>query len=81
MSYRWADDPELTEAERNEPNTVLLALKDYQEGSNITHGFFSTMAPEDIFNHLLLKLSEQGQAYTVSEKTWTLKFTIRKELN
>jgi len=27
--YRWVADPELAEQERNDPNTVLLALKDF----------------------------------------------------
>ena len=27
--YRWVDDPLLTEADKNVPNTVLLYMKDF----------------------------------------------------
>ena len=33
-TYRWIADPDLTDEERNDPDTVLLKLKDYQEGAN-----------------------------------------------
>jgi len=56
--YRWNADSELTEGERNDPNTILLDLKDYQEGSNRTHGFFSTMPPEDILSQLTQKMAD-----------------------
>ena len=56
--YRWNADSELTEGERNDPNTLLLDLKDYQEGSNRTHGFFSTMPPEDILSQLTQKMAD-----------------------
>lgn len=60
VNYRWNEDPELTEGEKNDPNTVLLALKEYQEGSNRTHGFFSTIPPEEILSKLTENLKHQN---------------------
>jgi len=51
-TYRWVNDPKLSQQEREDPNTVLLDLKDYQEGVKQTHGFFSNIAPEDILSQL-----------------------------
>ena len=47
-NYRWINDPKLNQAEREDPKTVLLDLKEYAEGTKQTHGFFSNIAPEDI---------------------------------
>lgn len=54
--YRWNEDPELTEDDHNDPNTILLGLKNFQEGSNRTHGFFSTMPPEEILQLITQKM-------------------------
>jgi len=79
--YRWVDDPELAENERNDPNTVLLALKDFDGSNQRTHGFFSTMPPEDILSQLTQKMCEQGQEFTVSDTIWRVNFELRKQIN
>jgi hypothetical protein len=79
--YRWDADPELSEAERNDPNTVLLALKDFDEAGNRTHGFFSTMPPQDILAHLSKKMAEHGQEFAVSDTTWKVNFECKKQIN
>ena len=81
VNYRWNEDPELTEGERNDPNTVLLALKEYQEGSNRTHGFFSTIPPEEILSKLTENLKIQSQAYKVSDTIWKVNFECKKQIN
>jgi len=54
--YKLMENPQLSEADKNDPNTVLLALKDWQDTTNRTHGFFSTMPPEEIFSALTQKM-------------------------
>jgi hypothetical protein len=60
FNYRWNEDPELTEGERNDPSTVLLALKEYEAGAKKTHGFFSTIPPEEILSKLTENLKVQN---------------------
>lgn len=81
VNYRWTEDPELTDGDRNDANTVLLALKDYQDGPNREHGFFSTMPPEEIFSKLTENLSDQGQTFKVSDTIWKLNFECKKQIN
>lgn len=51
--YRWVDDPLLTDADKNVPNTVLLSMKDFlHEGGKRNQGFFTTISPEEILSHL-----------------------------
>ena len=75
------DNPELSEAEKADPNTVLLALKEYQAGANGTHGFFSTMPPEDILSELTQKMTTCGQKFTVSDTHWKVNFHDKKQIN
>jgi hypothetical protein len=59
----------------------LLALKEYQEGSNRTHGFFSTIPPEEILSKLTENLKIQNQAFKVSENIWKVNFECKKQIN
>lgn len=80
-TYRLVDNPDLSEADKADPNTVLLALKEYTAGSNGTHGFFSTMPPEDILSELTQKMTTCGQEFTVSATTWKVNFECNKQIN
>ena len=79
--YRWMDDPELTDEKRNDPTTVLLKMKDFVEGTNGTHGFFSTMPPEEILSQFCGKMREKGQKFTVSETNMRVNFQVQKQIN
>lgn len=79
--YRWIADPDLTEHERNDPDTILLKLKDYNEDANKTHGFFTTLPPENILSHLTHKMADKGQTFTVSDTVWRVNFKVQRQLN
>jgi hypothetical protein len=79
--YRWINDPKLSQAEREDPNTVLLELKDFQEGVKQTHGFFSNIAPEDILAQLTEKMKEELQEFKISNTHWRLNFDVKKQIN
>ena len=65
----------------NANDTVLLALKEYQEGSNRTHGFFSTIPPEEILFKLTENLKDQGQLFKVSNTNWRVNFELKRQVN
>lgn len=79
--YRWVEDPELTEEERQDPNTLLLRLNSFNDDPDNTRGFFSNFSPEDILQHLSTKMEEQGQKFAVSDKVWRVKFTTQRKMN
>ena len=56
----------------------MLALKEYQEGSNKTHGFFSTIPPEEILSKLIENLKIQNQAFKVADNIWKVNFECKK---
>lgn len=59
----------------------MLALKEYQEGSNRTHGFFSTIPPEEILSKLIENLKLQNQAFKVADNIWKVNFECKKQIN
>lgn len=59
----------------------MLALKEYQEGSNRTHGFFSTIPPEEILSKLTENLKIQNQGFKVSDTIWKVNFECKKQIN
>jgi hypothetical protein len=48
------------------------------EGVRTTHGFFSTMQPEDLLAQLVIKLQENSQEFTVSNTHWKVNFEVKK---
>ena len=80
--YRWGEDPELSQTERDDANTVILAMKDFDvTGARATHGFFSTMPPEDMLAELVSKMTEGGQQFKVSDTHWKVNFEVKKQIN
>lgn len=59
----------------------MLAFKEYQEGSNKTHGFFSTIPPEEILSKLIENLKIQNQAFKVADNIWKVNFECKKQIN
>lgn len=56
-----------------------MRLKSYQEGANQTHGFFTTLSPEDILSNLTKKMADEGQEFSVSDKVWRINFTVQRK--
>lgn len=45
------------------------------------YSVFSTFQPEYLLQQLTEKLGQQNQKFEVSDKTWKVKFNVRKQLN
>jgi len=59
---------------------VNLRLKEFTTSSSHTHAFFSTFSPDVLLEQLTQKMTEQGQAFEISNTTWKVGFNLTKPL-
>lgn len=59
---------------------MRLTLKQYHEKAQ-THAFFSEFKPDYLLSQLIGKIQENGQEFEISNKTWKLNMSVKKNLN
>ena len=58
---------------------ICLNIKPYNPELAKTTSFFTNYAPEHVLKELTDSLSEHGIPYKISEKTWKITYTFKKE--
>ena len=74
-------DQEMVNEAAAATEVVHLRLKDFDANTNSTHSFFSTFGPDVLLEQLTQKMTEQGQAFEISNLTWKLNFNCARNLN
>lgn len=60
---------------------VTPKLKTYVDSPNHTHTFFSHFRPDYLLTELTTRMTEKGQAFTISDTNWKLTFDAKQPLN
>ena len=69
-------------AENDAPAEIIrLTAKEFNENQGRNHAFFSHFRPDYLFTQLTEKLTQQGQPFEMSNKTWKLNFEVSKQIN
>ena len=69
----------LSQADKQDPNVICLNIKPYNPELAKTTSFFTNYVPEHVLKELTDSLSEHGIPYKISEKTWKITYTFKKE--
>merc|ERR1712151_681534 len=75
--YLSAED--LTEEESKDPHIIKLDMKPYNADLAKTTAFFTDYPPETILKLLTDSLATNNTPYEISNKTWKLNYTKKKE--
>lgn len=71
----------LTEEEQAHPEQFIkLVVKDYDESRARNLKFFSSFPPEELFLQIKQRLDENNQDFAISNKTWKLTLTAKREI-